>query len=115
MINFIKKSRTGGCSTADVTLSQINHAGHAAALGVNVSCKVLTALDNPTHISIAFCNNRMYIAPMSEKDGFKLDKGKHRSACRIAAITDHKLISGWIGDYNLKYDPQEKLYYVEHK
>lgn len=114
MINFIKKSGNGGCSTADVTLSRINKGGHTAALGISVSCKVIAALDNPTHISIAFCGDRMYLAPMPEKDGFKLNKGKYRSACRIAAVKDSEIVN-WIGDYNLKYAPQEKLYYVEHK
>lgn len=114
MINFIKKSRSGGCSTADVVLTQVNHEGKPVALGINVSQKVLTALENPTHLSIAFCGDRLYIAPMSPKDGFTIDKGKYRSSCRVS-IKDHQTISSWIGDYNLKYDPQQKLYYVEHK
>lgn len=112
MINFIKKTSYGGRNTADVVLTQVNHKGHAVALSVNISCKVITALDNPTHISIAFCNNRLYIAPMPEKYGFKLDKGKYRSACKIS-VKDRKSISDWIGDYNLKYDPLQRLYYVE--
>jgi len=114
MINFIKKSSSRGYNTADVILTQVNHKGHSVALSVNISCKVITALDNPTHISIAFCDNRLYIAPMPEKDGFKLDKGKYRSACKIP-VRGRKSISDWIGDYNLKYDPQQKLYYVEHQ
>ena len=114
MINFIKKTSYGGRNTADVVLTQVNHKGHAVALSVNISCKVITALDNPTHISIAFCDNRLYIAPMPPKDGFKLEKGKYRSACKIS-VRDRKNISNWIGDYNLKYDPQQKLYYVEHQ
>lgn len=122
-MEFITKGKAGrgNASTSDFSFF-VNQSGNSKCRKYSVVLSFSQkaekmCLSGFSYVKIAFVGTRLYFCGANSNDGYKIGHTRTRGSrghVKIAIGERLKKYScyDWIGSYNVKYDPNENLWYV---
>ena len=122
-ITFIERGTSGGrIIDSDVSITMVK-AGETTQLSISLkSSTVNVRLNGANFIAIGWDadTNRLYIIPGDERNSYKLSESKKSGDRRRLTVRTSKFEgivespSMLCGEYNLKFDADERAYYVDY-
>lgn len=122
-MEFITKRRVGrGCeNTSDFSFSvnrtgKSNRSQYSVVLSFSPKAEKM-CFSGVSYVKIAFVGTRLYFCGANSNDGYKITHCRGRGARGAVKIVIGEMLKkyschDWIGSYNVKYDPNENLWYV---
>ena len=113
-LNWISKQET--YSSADISI-KVYRQKNSCVGGIIFRNKSDLAIGNNGYIQVAIDDNRLYFRQSNEKDGYHVNNksGNSTKGLRIVNEQFYDFCKRYKGDYEMKYDRKNGLYFIEGK